>query len=866
MIALDRRNHRPLLRSAAWGPVLAILLSLSPSRAAGQTAGADADADAGVEADLPPFAVGTIDRGEYLHARSEHIALVRGVPHFLPYDPRALALQEMAAREAEERALHPEGDPALWMQLGPNPIPNGQTSPTSAVSGRVSAIAVDPTNEDIVYVGAAQGGVYRSINGGTSWTQIFDSAETLAIGALAIPPSNPSILYVGTGESAGSADSFFGLGIYRIDNAQTTANLSGPFNPLVPTGVAGTTAFTGRAISEILVHPTDPATIFVSTTPGTGSNPSNGSVGFTVPPLAMLGVYRSTDATSAAPSFTKLAVSAGGSIPPDTTGNVSVTDIAMDPTDPNRLVAWVNDSAATTPAGGMYLSTNALAGTPTFSQTLVTTTTGARGELAGNRVGGTVTFYLASGESNGRLRKSTDGGATWSAFLAGGVNFCNPQCFYDIAIAVHPTNASILHVGGSPTLVASRSTDGGATFTTNGTSAQGVHVDTHVFVIAPSDPTVLYLGTDGGAYRSDNGGLNWTTLSNIDFHATQFQSLALHPSDRQFLIGGTQDNGTQFLRPDGSWTRADGGDGGYALIDQNAADTTNVTMFHTYFNNATQIGFARRTNTASSWQTFGCGFANSNGIICNPTAVLFYAPMALGPGTPNTLYMGSDQLYRSANSGTTMPSASQVLQSGQAITTIAIAPSDDNVRIAGLRNGRIWSTVTGSSTLVDITAAAMPDPHPSDANQRRAVTRAIIDRHDPDVAWVAFGGYGVAPGEHVWKTTNLAGGAATWTAAGNGIPDVPVNSLAIHPANSSIVYAATDIGVYATFDGGSSWSPYSPGLPRVAVFDIAFFDGAEKVLRIATHGRGIWELEVGSGIFSDGFELGNTSLWSLAIP
>ncbi len=199
--------------------------------------------------------------------------------------------------------------------------------------------------------------------------------------------------------------------------------------------------------------------------------------------------------------------------------------------------------------------------------------------------------------------------------------------------------------------------------------------------IAPSDPTVVYLGTDGGIYRSDDSGLIWSTLNNTDFHATQFQSLALHPTDRQFLIGGTQDNGTQFLRPDGTWFRADFGDGGYALIDQNATDTTNVTMYHTYFNQSTAMGFSRVTTSAAAtegnWTLYGCGFGGiNNGLVCSGgVTILFYAPMALGPGNPNTIYFASDQLYRSADAGVTMPAVSQVLQAGQPITSIAIAPS-----------------------------------------------------------------------------------------------------------------------------------------------------------------------------------------------
>jgi photosystem II stability/assembly factor-like uncharacterized protein len=845
-----------------WGLVgLALPLPFVAAPAAAQEEAGDAD--------VPPFA-DDVDREWYRRARADWLNEARGLPHFLPYEPRSRAL---AVLEEQERTMH-RGTGASWVELGPAPIPNGQVSSgSSTVSGRVSSIAVHPTDPDEVYVGTAQGGVYRSLDGGLSWSRIFDNAESLAIGAVALAPSDPTILYVGTGEAAGSADSYFGVGLYRIDDPATTATLTGPINPAVTTGVPGTTAFTGRSISEILVHPNDPATIFVSTYTGVAGNPQGGSLGFTVPPLAMLGVYRSTDATSPAPSFTKLTVATGVTVPPDTTGNIAISDIAMDPTDPNRLIAWANGISAAN-NGGLYLSTNALAANPTFAHVLVSATSSVRAELAGNRVGATVTFYAATGESNGRLRKSTDGGATWTPFLTGGVNFCNPQCFYDIALDVHPTNADILNLGGSPTLVQARSTDGGATFTTNAQTAVGLHVDTHAIAISRSNPSVVYFGSDGGIWRSADGGVTWTSRNNGDFAATQFQSLATHPVDRQFLIGGTQDNGTNFLRPDGTWIRADFGDGGYALIDQSSSSTTDVTMYHTYFNQTTAMGFARVTDVADAhdngWQGYGCGFGGfiANGITCGASAILFYAPMALGPGVPNTVYFGSDRLYRSANEGVTMPPVSQVLESGRAITAIGISPADDDVRLVGLRNGKLFATTTGSATLDNVTHAGMPLPHPLDTSARRPVSRVVFHPTDPETVYVAFTGYGVASGQHVWKTTSLSTGAAGWVPAGAGIPDVPVNGLVVDPADPLTLYAGTDIGVYRSTDGGGSWLPFGTGLPRVAVFDMAFQGSTERVLRVATHGRGIWEHLVASDTmpFLDGFETGDTSRWSSTVP
>jgi len=794
-----------------------------------------------VDPDLPPN-MQDADKEAFMRAREEHFALMHGFPAFLPYNPRLKALNELA----EQKARLPEIDPAFWTQIGPAPIPNGQTNPpVNPTSGRTVAIAVHPTNPDIVYVGAAQGGVYRSLDGGLNWTPIFDNAMSQAIGSLALAPSNPEILYVGTGEPNGSQDSFFGVGLYRIDNASTTADLTGPIDPPVTTGIPGTTAFTGRAISQVLVHPTDPATIFVSTYTGSSSNPGQ-VMGFDIPPLAILGLYRSTNATTATPTFTKLTVTTSGSVPPDNTGNARIRDIVFDPGDPNVLVAWVYGPASAGNAG-IYRTTDALAANPTFTQVLVSLPPdNTPGELTANRVGGITRMWAATGESSGRVRRSTDGGATWSAFLTGGTNFCSPQCFYDIAVAAHPTVADTLHLGGSPILVHARSTDGGNTFQQ---FAQGLHVDTHAIEYAPSNPNIVYFGSDGGIWRSTDEGVTWTARNNDDYHATQFQSIAIHPTDPQFLLGGTQDNGTLFLQPNVAWTTTEGGDGGYALIDQNAADVINVTQYHTFNASTASMGFRRRFSAVppvGNWgSTLGCGSGTvPNGMVCPSESILFYPPMALGPGNPNTVYFGADQVWRSTNNGTSMTSVSQVLSPGVtgAVATIGISPQDDNFRIAGTRNGKVFATTTGANPMLDVTNPGMPQPHPLDTNQRRVVSRAVFDPTNPNVAYVAFGGYGVAAGQHIWKTTNLAGGANAWFPSGNGIPDVPVNTMVIDPAAPFTIYAGTDIGVYASTDGGANWSPYTTGMPRVTVFDLTFLNQpGNRVIRAATHGRGIWE-------------------------
>ncbi len=833
------------------------------------------DDNAENDPDLPGFLRGTIDLQSYLAARQDAIQELRGLP--LPVskahpNPRAEAIRTMEQQMALQfdRASQSGGlPPAGWTEIGPSPIPNGQTTTrTDPVSGRTTAIAIKPSDPNVVYVGTAQGGVYRTLDGGATWTSLFDNAQSLAVGSIAIAPSDNSIVYVGTGEPNGSGDSFFGVGLYRIENAETTADLVGPINPQITLGGPITTnCFTGRAISKVLVNPTNAAEIWVSTASGITGIGATALTGF-VPPLGLRGIYHSTNATAApaAVVFDKETVTTAAGLDVPSTGNRNVMDIVFDPADtPNTMYSTVQGATAAAGDGGIYKSTNAGA---TWTQVLnVSSTAGIRLSLAVNRVASQTTLYSSTGETvtgcaagdGGVVRRSTDNGATWP-ILTGGKGFCGGQCFYDQPIAVDPTNANNVFIGGAGnstcSVTYSHSTNGGTSFTRDDV---GLHADAHAIAVAPSNPLVVYEGNDGGIWKSTDGGFSWTSLNVAGYNATQFSGLSQHPIDREFMLGGTQDNGTQLRKADGTWFRADFGDGGYARIDQNATDTSNVTMYHTYFNQTTAMGFARVDSVANAhdngWPFFGCGFvAGTNGLNCGTaTAIQFYAPVELGPGSPNTVYFGSDGLFRSADKGVTMPAVSQVpLQAGVSVTTIGIAPQNDNVRLVGMRFGKVFATHNGSSTLVDVTGTWRT----GNIQPRPFVSRVKIDPNDVNTAYVTFAEYcttatPATAGDcaQVWKTTNLVTALAastlpTWTAANTGLPDIPVSSFAIDPRNSLNLFAGTDIGVYNSTDGGASWAPYGTGLPRVAVFELAL-QGSTGLLRAATHGRGIWEISAG---------------------
>ena len=813
------------------------------------------------DADLPPFMIGKVSKEDYFSRRDEHINRLRGVERGKPSDPgaRGRAIRQLEQQEGRpdkkaeggsnvasvsvavntgsgftaEASATATGSPA-WVSIGPAPLPNGQTfGVTQAVSGRVSTIAIHPSNPDIAYVGTAQGGVYRTLDGGATWTAIFDNAHTLAVGSIAIAPSQPSTIYVGTGEGNFGCDTYFGVGLYRIDNADgSSPTLTGPFSK----DVANNDVLTGRAISKVLVHPSNPDIIFIAANSG-----GVGGIGCDAgTATASRGLYRSTNATSSNATFQKLTTNTANG------GNRNVTDIEFEPGNPNTMLATVV-GFNTASDGGVYRTTNALAASPSFSQTLSTgtATVTARVEIAITKVGGAVTVYAASSDASGTVKRSIDGGVTWSAALANATGFCGGQCTYDMPIAVDPLNASVLYIGGNAdgatTAILKKSVNATSATPTFTKTQTGLHADSHSIEIDPSNNNTVWFGSDGGVWKSTNAAASWTSLNNTGFNATQFQSIALHPTDPNYTIGGTQDNGTERMRPDGTWTRTDYGDGGVALIDQNATNTTTVRQYHTYFNQVGAgglVAFATSTSSTAfeNWTALGCG-GTANGLSCNDSAVAFYAPMALGPGSPNTVYFGTDRLYRSSNSGTTMTVVSQQFVNGVALTAIGISRQNDSVRIVGLRNGKVYRTMTGGATSATMTDVTGTIP-------ARYIARTVIDPNNQNTAYVTVATFFGASTSHIYKTTNLSAATPTWTGIDGGmIPDVPVNAFVIDPADSNTLYAGTDIGVYRSVDGGQTWGPFSTGLPRVAVFDMAI-QSVSRTLRIATHGRGMWELSI----------------------
>src|SRR5437016_4341626 len=373
----------------------------------------------------------------------------------IPAGARAAAVHEMESMIARERMQSPLASSQRWTLIGPrptnvNPESGGGGPPFSA--GRVSALAVHPTNASIVYLGASDGGVWKTTDGGQNWTPLTDDQPSLAIGSIAIAPSSPNIVYVGTGEQNNSGDSYYGAGVLKsTDGGATWRQLAGPF---VGPFNASRTSGGGARIGALAVHPTNPDIVLAAVDRA---------------PAVLAGIYRSTD---------------GGATWTNVLSGAVGTDVVFNPSDPSIVYAALGSSGGSA-RNGVYKSTNGgvnwnLSG-GTGATALPTTNLGriAIGLAPSNPN----TLYIGIQNTSGALFdtllgmfKSTDGAQTWTRVFS--PDYCAPQCSYNNIIRVHPANPNIVVAAGLPPW---RSFDGGLSWVNLASGSNGLfaHTDHH---------------------------------------------------------------------------------------------------------------------------------------------------------------------------------------------------------------------------------------------------------------------------------------------------------------------------------------------------------------------------------------------------
>jgi photosystem II stability/assembly factor-like uncharacterized protein len=659
--------------------------------------------------------------------------------------PRALT-----ARAAVARALAPAPVGALpaWRSLGPTRIPNGQTYGTNRVDviGRVACIAVDPKNPKHLLCGSAGGGIWESLDAGSNWAPRTDNMPSLATGAIAFDPIDPKIVYAGSGE--GNFYFNLGAGVYRSGDGGATWK------------VIATAPFVGAGFYDIVVDPKNRKTLYAATTNG---------------------FYVSTNAGST--WSVKRAV--------------KCWDISIHPAGgpAAEILAAFADGLFVSTSGGSSFAAVSLPSAPP--------STWAR--LAVDRVTASPDIAYAFGAAGGGPYLWRRSGTIWSRISALPTPAMNvSQAWYDWYVAATPDQKGIVYLGA---IDAYRGELAGSTWKWTDITTQGnnsIHPDQHCLAFAPNSSKTIYLGNDGGVYRSSNAGGTWTAL-NKTLGITEIEYMASDPTTAKWLMAGTQDNGT--IRFDGSpaWDHIADGDGGDCGVNQSNPNE----IYHSYYS----VTLERSADKGTTWTSLA------------PPAMsaLFYPPVEVFGAT---VAIGGVSLDVSRNAGNSWATVALGLPAGDVASAMDVP--DANTIFVGTSQGRVLRIAWNGSTWKK---KLLTSPAP------RYISCITVDPGTPTRLWVTLSQLG---GGRVYRSDDTGG---TWLNRTGALPNIPMNSVAIDTANSKHLWIAADVGVYETQDLGNTWASFSNGLPNAMAADLLFHKKS-RLLFCGTRNRGVWVVAI----------------------
>jgi hypothetical protein len=616
----------------------------------------------------------------------------------------------------------------------------------------VAAVAVDPRNRSHVLVGSAAGGVWESFNSGGAWAPRTDTQPSLAIGAVAFTPSNSSVVYAGTGE--GNFYSRLGTGLLRSTDGGTTWTKR------------ATTPFVGTGFYDLVVDPANANHLLAATTAMVAESTDGGA-----------------NWARRLPQRTwKLSIGASGEV---------FAACAV------GLMRSTN--------GGTTWSPVALPGGAAQYQRLSVCHAPSNPAIA--------YAFGVDGPGNARLwRRATAGGAFTQETLPPGLQV--NQGWYDWFLAVKPNDPALVYVGAIDVHRGVRASGGGWSWTNVSTRNGGdsIHPDQHAIAFDPVDPRVIYVGNDGGLYRSPDEGGSWSSL-NPGLGITEFEYMAQNPADAAWMLGGTQDNGTLRRGTGQTWDQVAMGDGG----DCGVNDLAPATCFHAYFG----MGMERSTT----------GGAEGSWAFVGPNAgtgyqALFYPPLEV---FNTTVAQAGQSVFVSNNQGagwTNLP-----LPAGQVASALVVA-SPKRI-LVGTNSGRIFRLDRVGSFWPGATVTQLTSP------RQAYVSDFFIDPLRPNEVWLTYSD--LNPGTHVFFS---ADGGTTWSPrSGTGLPSLPANAVAVDPNNTARVFVALDLQVYESLNAGTSWALFGTGLPNALVGDIMIHPAARR-LRAGTRNRGMWEIAI----------------------
>jgi photosystem II stability/assembly factor-like uncharacterized protein len=692
-------------------------------------------------------------------------------------DPSARSLDLKDHETPEPPRAEPAGD-MVWIEAGPAPITNGP------YTGRCAAIVASPTDPNKYFVGAASGGVWRSTDGGTSWTPLTDDLPINQIGALAIDPANEDIIYAGSGEANFANHCYYGLGLYKSTDGGDTWE------------VLAADVFAGRTFSRIAVSQDDGNVLYASIMHAGGFPARNAAKGH--PQMdGPVGVFRSTDGGA---TWTHLT---------DGLPAVSAGDVWIKPDDADVIFAAIGDIFAP-PENGIYKSTDGGDTWVKLSGGLPTTDNGrislAISPSVPDRMIAIVTNPTDQ-NGGGAFTKgvyfSDDAGATWRLTNIG--NFQASFGWYLSTAIFHPRNPNMWFVGG---VSLHRTNNIGESYD----PITPQHVDMHGLAYDAAERLVC--GNDGGVHVSGNNGSSWVArnagLGTIQF----YPGLSVHPTNPNFMLGGTQDNGTNRRVFNGvGWSQRLGADGGFTALHP----LTPTTMFAEIQGT---INIYRSTNGGTDFFSSGTGISGGD-------RNAFFPPITYAdPLDTSILLLGTHRVYRSINGGSSWTAISGDLTGGPpaAINALSVDPTNPNVVYAATNDGRTLVSEDGGANW-DLKLTDIPGPP--------RVTRVFGFDPLDGTAYRAVWQFGV---DQVLRTTDRGD---TWESIDGNLPDVPVNTVAVYrDGDLKVVFAGTDRDVYVTCDD-QNWTVYGSALPNSPVLDL-IADPTHNRLVAGTLGRGAW--------------------------
>ncbi|MEO1261541.1 MAG: T9SS type A sorting domain-containing protein [Bacteroidota bacterium] len=668
------------------------------------------------------------------------------------------------------------------------------------VGGRITDIALHPTDQNIIYIGTSVGGVFKSTDRGATWQPVFEEEGGMSIGNLALAPSTPNTLYVGSGEANGSATSgaFFGDGIYKTTDGGATWEFKGLSNTQHIGRIVVDPANADRAYvaaAGILYGKNEERGLFRTTNGGeswekilyisdstsvidVAINPENASIVYAAtwerirkPWGRRYGgktsrIYRSLDGGENWQQVTE-------GLPEDNeqTGRIG---LAVSPSEPMVVYASYTDDVVTNVFNGFYKSTDA-------------------------------------GSSWNRVDESTNVNSVFSFF---GWFFGN--------IRVHPTNPDDVSLLG---LELMRSLDGGRNWAD---ATFNMHVDFHALEFHPANPQFIVAGNDGGVYLSEDGGYTWNHVKGIPNNLAYNCEIDFLEPEKLYV--GLQDQGTQrtFSGEVDEFGRILGGDGFQIIVDP----TDNNFVYAEF-----QFGRVHRSVTGgfNMQCIFDCPPNNDPNLRTN-----WNTPIAMHPDDPTVIYVGAQSLFKGEDRGSNFFPISGDLTDGLhpsgslsygTITTIGLAPSDPQTIYVGTDDGNVQVTFDGGTNWTNI-SNGIPD---------RFVTGVAVHPEDPLTAYVSLSGYrNIDYQPHLQRTTN---GGDSWEDVSAGLPEIPINDIIVHPYYPKLLFIANDLGVWYSDDAGEFWEILGDNMPFTVVNDLDLHE-EEKFLLAATFGRSMLKFDI----------------------